>query len=197
MWVGESEKGIREIFKKAKQTAPTIILFDEIDAVAPRRRGDASGGSHVTETVVNQILTEMDGIESLESVIVIGATNRQDIIDPALLRPGRFDSRVLVTAPDKNSRLDIFKIHTKDMPLDSVDLDSLSEKTKDYSGADIEAVCREAALISLRSDINAKTVTEEHFKKALKEIKPSITKSDLKHYAQAAQKDRETSPAYG
>jgi transitional endoplasmic reticulum ATPase len=198
MWVGESERGVREIFKKAKQTAPTIILFDEIDALAPRRRGDASSGSHVNETVVNQILTEMDGIEVLENVIVVGATNRPDILDPSLLRPGRFDSKVLVTAPERDARLAIFKIHTKGMPLKGVDLAPLADKTSGYSGADIEAVCREAALIALRDNIKADKVTDEHFKQALKKIKPSVSKDDIKRYEEGTpEKEKAMLPAYG
>jgi len=188
MWVGESERGVREVFKKAKQTAPTIILFDEIDAIAPRRGTYA--GSHVTETVVNQILTEMDGIESLENVIVIGATNRPDMVDPSLLRPGRFDYQLLVPPPDKEARLEIFKVHTKDMPLKDVDLNNLVKKTEGYSGADIEGVCREAALIALRSDIKANLVTADDFEKALKKIKPSIPDFE-------SQKKKPLAPAYG
>lgn len=172
MWVGESERGVREVFKKAKQTSPCIILFDEIDAIAPRR--GAHAGSHVTETVVNQILTEMDGIENLENVIVIGATNRPDMLDPSLLRPGRFDSLLLVPAPDRDARLDIFKVHTRHMPLKNVDLEELADRTEGYSGADIEGICREAAMIALRDDINSSVVTGEHFEKALRNIKPSI-----------------------
>jgi transitional endoplasmic reticulum ATPase len=198
MWVGESEKAVREVFKKAKQTAPTIILFDEIDSLAPRRRGETTGGSHVTETVVNQLLTEMDGIETLENVIVIGATNRQDILDPSLLRPGRFDSRTLVPAPDRDARLEIFRIHTKGMPLEDVDLDELADKTKDYSGADIEAICREAALIALREDIKSNKVLREHFKKALKKIKPSVSKIDMSRYEEGAvEVEKAITPAYG
>jgi len=177
MWVGESERGVREIFKKAKQTSPCIILFDEIDAIAPRRGTHA--GSHVTETVVNQILTEMDGIENLENVIVIGATNRPDILDPSLLRPGRFDSLLLVPAPDRDARLDIFKVHTRHMPLKNVDLDKLADRTEGYSGADIEGICREAAMIALREDINSAVVTGEHFEKALRNIKPSIPEFEM------------------
>jgi transitional endoplasmic reticulum ATPase len=188
MWVGESERGVREVFKKAKQTAPTIILFDEIDAIAPRRGTYA--GSHVTETVVNQILTEMDGIESLENVIVIGATNRPDMVDPSLLRPGRFDYQLLVPPPDREARLEIFKVHTKDMPLKDVDLNNLVKKTEGYSGADIEGVCREAALIALRSDIKANLVTADDFEKALKKIKPSIPDFE-------SQKKKPLAPAYG
>jgi len=197
MWIGESERGIREIFKKAKQTAPTIILFDEIDALAPRRRGDVTGGSHVTETVVNQILTEMDGIESLENVIVIGATNRPDILDPSLLRPGRFDSRILVPAPDNEARAEIFKIHTGGMPLEGVDLEDITSRTKGYSGADIEAICREAAMIALRENIKSDKVTREHFEQALKKIKPSISKMELENYTESFKDDKISRPAYG
>jgi transitional endoplasmic reticulum ATPase len=189
MWVGESEKGIREVFKKAKQVAPTIVLFDEIDAIAPRR-GQHSG-SHVTETVVNQILTEMDGIESLENVIVIGATNRADMIDPSLLRPGRFDYQLLVPPPEKDARMEIFKVHTRHMPLKDVDLNELVRKTDGYSGADIEGVCREAALIALREDIKSDKVSAEEFEKALRKIKPSIPEYE------AASKKRLNTPAYG
>ncbi len=187
-WVGESEKAVREIFKKAKQTAPTIILFDEIDALAPRRRGDDFTGSHVTETVVNQLLTEMDGIETLENVIIIGATNRPDILDPALLRPGRFDTRIIVPVPDKEARLEIFKIHTRRMPLDNVDLNELAKKTHGYSGADIEAVCREAAMIALREDIKSKKVSREHFEKALKKISPSISDIDVNAFKNSVER---------
>ena len=200
MWVGESEKGIREVFKKAKQTAPTIILFDEIDALAPRRRGDAFAGSHVTETVVNQLLTEMDGIESLENVIVIGATNRPDIIDLSLLRPGRFDSRILVPAPDKEARLEIFKIHTRNMPLDDdIGLEELAERTKGYSGADIEGICREAGMIALREDIESNKVKKRHFEEALNKIKPSVSKTEIETYKKILKSDEESllTPAYG
>ncbi|MFH1835125.1 MAG: CDC48 family AAA ATPase [Methanobacteriota archaeon] len=193
-WVGESEKGVREIFKKARQTAPTIILFDEIDAIAPRR--GMYSGSHVTETVVNQILTELDGIESLENVIVVGTTNRHDMLDPSLIRPGRLDSMLLVPAPDKEARLEIFKIHTKNMPLKEVDLEELARKTENFSGADIEGVCREAGLNALRENIDAEKVSMKHFKKALEEVKPSITEEGMKFYEKAFKKD-ETGPAYG
>ena len=161
-WVGESEKGVREIFKKARQTAPTIILFDEIDALAPRRGMDT--GSHVTETVVNQLLTELDGIEPLENVVVLGSTNRPDIIDPSIMRPGRFDRLLLVPSPDKDARLEVFKIHTKGMPLDSdVSLDEMADKTEGYTGADLEAICREAGMYSLRENIEASKVSKKHF----------------------------------
>jgi transitional endoplasmic reticulum ATPase len=180
-WVGESEKAVRELFKKARQVAPTIVFLDEIDSIAPRR--GAFEGSHVTESVVNQLLTSIDGLESMEGVVVIGATNRPDIIDPGLLRPGRFDRLLLIPAPDTISRLAIFKIHTSDMPLaKDVSLDELAEKTVGYSGADIDAICREAAMYALRMDINAKEVKMAHFEHALGEARGSLTDDIVKYY---------------
>ncbi|MBC7119505.1 MAG: AAA family ATPase, partial [Methanobacteriaceae archaeon] len=174
-WVGESEKGVREVFRKARQTAPTIVFFDEIDSIASRRTGSETD-SGVTQRVVNQLLTEIDGLEELQDVVVIAATNRPDILDPALLRPGRFDRHVKVEDPDKEARLAIFKVHTKNMPLaDDVDLDELAEMTEGYVGADIEAICREAAMLTLREDMNAKEVPMKNFKKAMKKIKPKST----------------------
>jgi len=180
-WVGESEKAVRELFKKARQVAPTIVFLDEIDSIAPRR--GAFEGSHVTESVVNQLLTSIDGLESMEGVVVIGATNRPDIIDPGLLRPGRFDRLILTPAPDSISRLEIFKIHTKDMPLaKDVSLVDLAEKTKGFSGADIGAFCREAAMIALRHDMNAKEVHKTHFEQAMGEARGSLTEDVIKYY---------------
>jgi len=180
-WVGESEKAVRELFKKARQVAPTIVFLDEIDSIAPRR--GTFEGSHVTESVVNQLLTSIDGMESMEGVVVIGATNRPDIIDPGLLRPGRFDRLLLIPAPDSVSRLEIFKIHTKDMPLaKDVSLDELAEKTVGYSGADIDALCREAAMTALRDDINAKEVRKTHFERAMAEARGSLTDDVIKYY---------------
>ncbi|HXL50432.1 MAG TPA: CDC48 family AAA ATPase [Candidatus Limnocylindrales bacterium] len=174
-WVGESEKGIREVFKKGRSAAPSIVFFDELDSVAPRRGTDL-GDSGASERVISQLLTEMDGIESLVNVVVIGASNRPDIIDPAILRPGRFDRLIYVPAPDHATRLQILKIHTRNMPLTpDVDLDQITSKTAGYSGADIEAVCREAGLISLRRDIETKSVTLEDFRDAMERVKPSVT----------------------
>jgi len=198
-WVGESEKGVREIFKKARQTAPTMIFFDEIDSIAPRR-DSSSGGSHVTERVVNQILTEIDGVESLDNVIIIGATNRQDMLDPALLRPGRFDSLILVPPPDGKARLEILKVHTRDMPIKDVNLKKIAKMTSGYSGADIEGVCREAGMIALRDDISAGSVTEEHFEKALKKVSASFSKIDYEKYREYDEKKsnkKNSIPAYG
>ncbi|MEM4259750.1 MAG: CDC48 family AAA ATPase [Candidatus Woesearchaeota archaeon] len=173
-WVGESEKAVREVFKKARQTSPTIIFFDELDSLAPRR--GASSDSHVTERVVNQLLTEIDGLSEMNDVVIIAASNRPDIIDTALLRPGRFDRIILTPVPDEKTRLEIFKVHTKKMPLKNVKIEELAKKTQGYVGADIEAVCREAAILALRKDIKAKEVTMEHFEEALEKVKPSVTK---------------------
>ncbi|HID30499.1 MAG TPA: AAA family ATPase, partial [Desulfobacterales bacterium] len=187
-WVGESERGIRETFRKAKMAAPTIIFFDEIDALVPRR-GSGFGDSHVTERVISQLLTELDGLEKLENVVVIGATNRPDLIDSALLRPGRFDRLVMVPAPDEKARLEILKIHTKRMPLGKdVDLKLLARETGGYAGSDIAALCREAAMLVLRKDIKAKEVRMSHFRGAMKEIKPSITLEITKTYATFAER---------
>ncbi|MCQ4344943.1 MAG: CDC48 family AAA ATPase, partial [Sulfolobaceae archaeon] len=149
-WVGESEKAIREIFRKARQAAPTVVFFDEIDAIAPARGMGIDTG--VTERIVNQLLAEMDGIEKLENVVIIAATNRPDILDPALLRPGRFDRLIYVPPPDKQARLEILKVHTRNVPLaEDVNLEALAEKLEGYTGADIEALVREATMLVLRN----------------------------------------------
>ena len=179
-WIGESEKAVREVFKKARQTAPTIVFFDEIDSLAPRR--SASSDSHVTERVVNQLLTEIDGLEALHDIVIIGATNRPDMLDTALLRPGRFDRIILTPPPDKKSRTEIFSLHTKTMPLKNVDVTELAEKTEGYVGADIEAICREAAILALRENMSAQEVTTQHFDNALKKVRPSVTKDIEQEY---------------
>jgi transitional endoplasmic reticulum ATPase len=180
-WVGESEKGVREVFRKARQTAPTVVFFDEIDSIASTR-GGGSTDSGVTQRVVNQLLTEIDGLEELQDVAVIAATNRVDIMDPALLRPGRFDRHIKVEDPNENARLEIFKVHTKKMPLgDDVNLEYLSKNTDGFVGADIEAVCREAVMLTLREDLKAEDVKMKYFKKAMKKVKPE-EKLDLVHY---------------
>ena len=241
-WVGESEKAVRELFKKARQVAPTIVFLDELDSIAPMRGTDT--GTHVTDSVVNQLLTSIDGLESMEGVVVIGATNRPDIIDPGLLRPGRFDRLVLIHSPDKIARLEIFKIHTKEMPIsltkgelkeieldiagetddfikkkaelvkigtkgevlsqsdyDNMDKESseseinikklsdkeklfywLAIKTDGYSGADIETLCREAAMIAVRENDKANKVTKIHFNKAMQSVRASITQNMIKFY---------------
>jgi transitional endoplasmic reticulum ATPase len=181
-WVGESEKGVREVFRKARQTAPTVIFFDEIDSIASTR-GGGSTDSGVTQRVVNQLLTEIDGLEELQDVAVVAATNRVDIIDPALLRPGRFDRHVKVDTPDEVARMEIFKVHTKDMPLaDDVDLEKLAKKAEGYVGADIEAVCREAVMLTLRNDLKAEQVKMKQFREAMEKVKPK-SEVDLRQYS--------------
>jgi len=239
-WVGESEKALREIFRKARQTSPTILFFDEIDALVPRRGGSSNEG-RVSEKMVNQMLTELDGLESLNDVVVIGATNRPDIVDPALLRPGRFDRVILTTVPDQDSRRCIFEIYLKKMPVKYSDIDNdsnleeyeeesekrknktlkkmtsgqmvsqkevddldknkksskrtkdndsaesrfiswLTSRTESYVGADIEGICREAAMSALREDLKAKIVTKKHFDQALEVVAPSVDKETEEIY---------------
>lgn len=181
-WVGESERGVRETFRKAKMAAPAIIFFDEIDALVPRR-GSGFGDAHTTERVISQLLTELDGLEKLENVVVVAATNRPDLIDTALLRPGRFDRLVFVPPPDEKARLEIFKIHTRAMPLaKDVNLKQLAKETESYSGADIAALCREAAMLVLREDIKGKEVHMRHFRRALESVNPSLTPKTVNAY---------------
>lgn len=186
-WVGESEKAVREVFRKGRTAAPSIIFFDEIDAIVPRR-GMGYGDSGATERVISQLLTEMDGIESLENVVVIAATNRPDILDPAILRPGRIDRLIYVPPPDFKSLLNIYKIHTKNMPLSKdVDLEDLARMSAGFSGADVEALCREAAINALRRNLEAEEVTLEDFKRAMEKVKPSIT-PDMENWYQSFEK---------
>ncbi|MGA2130533.1 MAG: CDC48 family AAA ATPase [Candidatus Pacearchaeota archaeon] len=191
MWVGKSEEGMRKIFERARQVAPCVIFFDEIDSLAGRRGVDS--GTKVTERVLNQMLAEMDGLEDLHDILVIGATNRPDMLDPGILRPGRFDKILLVGAPEEKGRLNILEIHTKKMPIgddkklltpekrESI-LKELAKKTEGYTGADLEALAREAAMLALRESMDAKFVTEEHFNEAMKKIKPSVSKPLLEVY---------------
>lgn len=181
MWVGESEKHVRDVFRRAKQVAPSVIFFDEIDALVHRRGG--SPGDDVTERVVSQLLAEVSGLEDLRDVVVIAATNRPDIIDPALLRPGRFDRQILIPTPDEEARLEILKVHTKDMPLaEDVDLKKIASETAGFSGADLEGLVREAGLHAMRKDINAEKVIAKDFSKAMKEIRPSVTEEMNQFY---------------
>ncbi len=171
-WLGESEQAIRKIFKRAKQMAPSIIFLDEVDSIAPRR-GSESG--EAWERVVAQLLTSLDGVEQLNHVLVMAATNRPDMIDPALLRPGRIDRMIYIGKPNSAGRLAILKVHTKNMPLDkSVDLAHIAEVTDGYVGADLFALCREAGLNAYRSDKHTESVTAEDFKAALNAVKPSV-----------------------
>jgi transitional endoplasmic reticulum ATPase len=185
-WVGESEKAIRETFRKARLAAPSIIFFDEFDALVPARGG--GGDNRVSERVISQLLTEIDGLLSLQNIVVIAATNRPDMIDPAILRPGRFDRRVYVPPPDSAARLKILQIKTKDMPLDKgVKVEDLAKKTQGYSGADIDAICREAAINALRRDTEASNVTLSDFDKVMAEIVPSVT-PDMERWYQDTNK---------
>ncbi|WP_435154595.1 CDC48 family AAA ATPase [Haladaptatus sp. DFWS20] len=196
-WVGESEKGVREVFSKARENAPTVVFFDEIDSIATERGRDGGGGSQVSERVVSQLLTELDGLEELEDVVVIATSNRPDLIDSALLRPGRLDRHVHVPVPDEVARRAIFEVHTRHKPLaDDVDLDELAEQTEGYVGADIEAVCREAAMAASREFIKSVSpedigesvgnvrITAEHFENALGEVTPSVTEETRERYAE-------------
>ncbi|MGQ4555113.1 CDC48 family AAA ATPase [Halobellus sp. GM3] len=195
-YVGESEKGVREIFKKARENAPTVVFFDEIDSIATER-GSNTGDSGVSERVVSQLLTELDGLETLEDVVVVATTNRPDLIDSALLRPGRLDRHVHVPVPDEDARRAIFAVHSEHKPLaDDVDLDDLAARTEGYVGADIEAVCREASMAASREFINSVSreeveesignvrVTMAHFERALEEVGPSVTPETRERYQQ-------------
>jgi transitional endoplasmic reticulum ATPase len=197
-WVGESEKAIREVFRKARMAAPAVVFFDEIDSLAPRRGSGFSDGG-VSERVISQLLTEMDGITTLQDIVIIAATNRPDLVDPAVLRPGRFDRLTYVPEPDEKSRLRIFSIYTKGMPLaNDVNLVQLAAATKNYSGADIEALCRETAMHALRKNLNAKEVTMKDFEEALKRAGPSVTPDMEKWYRgfmqQVRQAQKPTTP---
>ncbi len=199
-YVGESEKGVREVFSKARENAPTVVFFDEIDAIATER-GSNSEGSGVGERVVSQLLTELDGLESLEDVVVIATSNRPDLIDSALLRPGRLDRHVHVPVPDEEARRKIFDVHTGAKPLaDDVDLDKLARKTEGYVGADIEAVCREASMAASREFIGSVDpeevgesvsnvrVTMSHFEDALDEVQASVTEETKRQYEEIERK---------
>ncbi len=206
-YVGESEKGVREIFEKARSNAPTVIFFDEIDSIAGERgRGQTDSG--VGERVVSQLLTELDGLEELEDVVVIATTNRPDLIDSALLRPGRLDRHVHVPVPNEEGRKKIFEVHTRDKPLaDAVDLDWLAAETQGYVGADIEAVCREASMAASREFINSVDpeemgdtienvrISKDHFEHALEEVNPSVTPETRERYEEIEEQFDSAEPA--
>jgi transitional endoplasmic reticulum ATPase len=194
-WVGESEKGVREVFSKARENAPTIVFFDELDSIAGER-GQQTGDSGVSERVVSQLLTELDGLETLEDVVVIATTNRPDLIDDALVRPGRLDRHIHVPVPNEEGRQAIFAVHTRDKPLaDDVDIDWLAAETEGYVGADIEAVVREATMATARDLITSSSpeeleemigtvrITKEHFENAFDEVSPSVTAKTRERYA--------------
>jgi transitional endoplasmic reticulum ATPase len=196
--VGESEHGVREVFRKARQSAPTVLFFDEVDAIAPVR-GSGLGDTNVTERVVSQLLTELDGLEELQRVVVLAATNRPDIVDPALLRAGRFDRILQVPTPDKKARLEILKIHTAKNPISSdVNLQEIAEKTEGYSGADLAALASSAVMLAIeehvakystpdevRKHADEVKVTAKHFEKSLEKKKPS-SQEEKKLYAKLA-----------
>jgi len=202
MWVGKSEEGVRKVFERARQVAPCVIFFDEIDALAGKRGVEM--GTKVTERVLNQLLAEIDGLEGLKDVTIIGATNRPDMLDPALLRPGRFDRVILADVPDEESRAKIFAVHTKNTPLaKDLDLNELVKQTDGFVGADIEALVREAALNALRRDGAAKIVTKKDFEEALTRVKPSVSRETAQkykkieeYYLKKARAGLETSPMY-
>ncbi|MDH7596497.1 MAG: CDC48 family AAA ATPase [Methanothrix sp.] len=191
-WVGESERAVREVFRKAKQAAPALIFFDEIDSIVPAR--DSGRDSNVTERVVSQLLTEIDGLVELKDVVVLAATNRPDLIDPSLLRPGRFDRMIYIPMPDRAARKKIFEIYMRRMPVaDDVDIDELAARTEGYTGADIEMICREAGMLALRERIQPGMkreslllaqilVRRDHFDRAYQNIKPHMPPETLKDY---------------
>ncbi len=190
-WVGESEKAIREVFRKARMAAPAVVFLDEIDSLTPKR-GMGMSDSGVSERVISQLLTEMDGITTLHDIVIIAATNRPDMVDSAVLRPGRFDRLIYVPEPDEKSRMQILKIYTKGMPISKdVDLNQITIATRYYSGADIESLCREAAMHSLRKNVNSSEVTMKDFQDALKEMGPSITPDVEKWYKSFMQQIRQ------
>ncbi|MBY3128163.1 CDC48 family AAA ATPase [Rhizobium laguerreae] len=193
-WYGESEQQVSRLFERARQVAPTVIFIDEIDSLAPAR-GGGLGEPAVTERVVNTLLAEMDGLEDMQGVVVMAATNRPNLLDPALLRPGRFDELVYVPVPDTKARLKILGIHTKKMPLAAdVDLDDLAAKTERFTGADLEDLTRRAGLIALRQSIDAEIVTSANFAKALEEVRPSVTPEVEREYEEMLRTLRQENP---
>jgi transitional endoplasmic reticulum ATPase len=207
-WVGESEKGVREVFSKARENAPTVVFFDEIDSIATERGSGGGGGSQVSERVVSQLLTELDGLEELEDVVVIATSNRPDLIDSALLRPGRLDRHVHVPVPDEEARKAIFEVHTRNKPVaDDVDLDWLASETEGYVGADIEAVTREASMAASRGFIRSVDpeeigesvgnvrISREHFEQALDEVTPSVTEDTKERYEEIEEQFDSAEPA--
>ena len=179
-WVGDSEKAVRELFKKAKQSSPSIIFLDEFESIAGVRRSNTGEGSDVMNRVVNQLLSSMDGVESMEGVIVVAATNRPEMIDPALLRSGRFERVLHIPPPDVDSIRAILKIHSEPMPLGKFNIEDLAPQLVNYTGADIEAICREAALISMRAE--KKSVSKKHFEEAINRVRPTITDEMMDYY---------------
>ena len=179
-WVGDSEKAVRELFKKAKQSSPSIIFLDEFESIAGVRRSNTGEGSDVMNRVVNQLLSSMDGVDSMEGVIVVAATNRPEMLDPALLRSGRFERVLHIPPPDIDSIKAILKIHSEPMPLGKFKIEELAPQLVNYTGADIEAICRESALISMRA--GKKSVSKKHFEEAINRVRPTITEEMMDYY---------------
>jgi len=193
-WYGESEQQVARLFARARQVAPTVIFIDEIDSLAPTR-GGGLGEPAVTERVVNTLLAEMDGLEELQGVVVVGATNRPTLLDPALLRPGRFDELIYVSVPEPEARLQILKIHTKEMPIaEDVDLQKLADQTRGYTGADLEDLVRRAGLQALRENIDARTVTMRCFEEGLRDSRASVTPEMEKEYEEITESLKRESP---
>jgi transitional endoplasmic reticulum ATPase len=193
-WYGESEQQVSRLFSRARQVAPTVIFIDEIDSLAPVR-GGGLGEPAVTERVVNTLLAEMDGLEELRGVVVIAASNRPALLDPALLRPGRFDDLIYVPVPERDGRLHILKIHTRDMPLDAdVDLDEIASRTDGYTGADLEDVVRRAGLQALRENLDVEYVSMNYFEDALKETRASVTPEMDREYRELVRTLKQESP---
>jgi transitional endoplasmic reticulum ATPase len=196
-WYGESERQVARLFQRARQVAPTVIFIDEIDSMAPAR-GGGMGEPAVTERVVNTLLAEMDGLEELRGVVVIAASNRPALLDPALLRPGRFDDLIYVPVPEEEGRLHILKIHTRDMPLgDDVELESIAERSAGYTGADLEDIVRRAGLQALRDDLATERVTMSYFEEALKETRASVTPEMDREYRELVRTLKQQSPHGG
>jgi transitional endoplasmic reticulum ATPase len=191
-WVGESERAVRDIFRKARQAAPSIIYFDEIDAISAGR--GAYESTHTFASIVNQILVEMDGIENRKGIVTIASTNRPDIVDPAFLRPGRFDRLIYVKEPDYEARLKILEVHTKQMPLaENVSLKSIAQNTVGYSGADLENVCREAGMEAIREKMDSlEKIENKHFEFALSKIKSTLPKEITERYESLAKQITES-----
>jgi transitional endoplasmic reticulum ATPase len=193
-WYGESEQQVSRLFQRARQVAPTVIFIDELDSLAPVR-GGGLGEPAVTERVVNTILAEMDGLEELQGVVVMAATNRPTLVDPALLRPGRFDELVYVPVPDREGRRHILGIHTGTMPLaEDVSLDELAERTARYTGADLEDLTRRAGLLALRESLDNDRVTRAHFEQALKETRASVTPEMERDYEEMVRTLKQEGP---
>jgi transitional endoplasmic reticulum ATPase len=200
-WVGESEKAIRQIFRRARMVAPAVVFFDEIDSIAGVRGSDPSG---VIDRIVNQLLTELDGIQPLRRVVVVAATNRPDLLDPALLRPGRFDKLIYVPPPDLKARIEIFKVHTRKLPLaEDVNLEELARRTDGYTGADIAAVCKEAAMLALREvfsksgSLQVTKIELRHFLEAMNKIPPSLSRTDIELYEKLAREVKKAGTSGG